>query len=142
MGEVRDAQLGDVPAIRPQLLQMGYTDEELGDVEGRLPQVVSSPANRLLVAVDGADVVGLAGLVVSQSIQQPGRSCLLSVIVTREDRRRQGIGATLMAASETAARDAGCCRIELTTLHDNHGAHALFRQAGSVETGLRFKKTF
>ena len=81
--EVRDAQLGDVAAIRPLLLQMGYTDDELGDVEGRLPQVVSSPTNRLLVAVDGADVVGLAGLVISQSIQQPGQSCLLSVIVTR-----------------------------------------------------------
>ena len=142
MVEIRDAQLGDVAAIRPLLLQMGYTDDELGDVEGRLPQVVSSPTNRLLVAVDGADVVGLAGLVVSQSIQQPGPSCLLSVIVTREDRRRQGIGAALMAASETAARDAGCSRIELTTLHDNHGAHALFRRAGYVETGLRFKKTF
>ena len=47
-----------------------------------------------------------------------------------------------MAASETAARDAGCYRIELTMLHDNQGAHALFRRAGYVETGLRFKKTF
>ena len=142
MVEIRDAQLGDVAAIHPLLLQMGYTDDELGDVEGRLPQFVSSPTNRLLVAVDGADVVGLAGLVVSQSIQQPGPSCLLSVIVTREDRRRQGIGAALMAASETAAREAGCYRIELTTLHDNHSAHALFRRAGYVETGSRFKKTF
>ena len=128
--------------IRPLLLQMGYTDGELGDVEGRLPQILSSPTNRLLVAVDWADVVGLASLVFSQSIQQPGLSCLLSVIVTREDRRREGIGGALMAASEAAARDAGCYRIELTTLHDHHGAQALFRRSGYLETGLRFKKTF
>lgn len=33
-------------------------------------------------------------------------------------------------------------RIELTTVHENDVAHAAYRKAGNVETGLRFKKAF
>ena len=62
--------------------------------------------------------------------------------MTDVDRRRQGIATELLAASEEAAKRAGCFRIELTTVHENDVAHAAYRKAGYVETGLRFKKVY
>lgn len=139
---IRDAREADEAAVRVLLEQMGYSPSELGDLHGRFPRLLESGEHRILLAVDGGAIVGLACLVFSQSIEQPAPNCRLNVIVTDVDRRREGIATAMLKAAETAAQRAGCYRIELTSAHDNVGAHAAYRSAGYVETGLRFKKVF
>lgn len=106
--DIGDAVSDDEGEIRGLLAQMGYSLAELADLHVRLARILESGLNRVLVAVEGANVVGVASLVFSQSIEHPAPNCRLSAIVTDADRRRQGIATELLAASEEAAKRAGC----------------------------------
>jgi GNAT superfamily N-acetyltransferase len=60
----------------------------------------------LLVAQDARGVCGTVQLVLKQPENQPHRADLAKMLVHRRA-RRQGLGAALMRAAETAARDCG-----------------------------------
>jgi len=51
--------------------------------------------------------------------------------------RRAGLGATLLAAAEHAARASGATRITLEVATDNAAARALYAAAGYARAGLR-----
>ena len=51
-------------------------------------------------------------------------------IVVRNDHRRRGIAAALLAAAEQAACKRGCCKLTLEVLSNNAGAMACYRQYG------------
>ena len=51
-------------------------------------------------------------------------------IVTRADRRGQGIGQALLAWAEQRARELGCCKLTLEVLSNNHKAMAAYELAG------------
>jgi GNAT superfamily N-acetyltransferase len=60
----------------------------------------------LLIAEDARGVCGTVQLVLKQPENQPHRADLAKMLVHRRA-RRQGLGAALMRAAETAARDCG-----------------------------------
>ncbi len=79
-----------------------------------------------LVAVDGDQVVGTCRLVFSGSRARLGRLAVL------RSRRREGLGAALLAEADRRARAAGAKRIDL---HAQLVARELYLRAGYIERG-------
>src|SRR3984893_3028657 len=68
----------------------------------------------LLVAEDASGVVGTVQLVLDQPENQPHRADVSKMLVHRRA-RRQGLGAALLRAAETVARDCGKSLLVLDT---------------------------
>jgi GNAT superfamily N-acetyltransferase len=136
---IRDARPGDSPAIARLLDQLGYPSSA-EQVLRRLERLRRSGSDRVFVAELGAEVVGLASLHVSRSLESDGDAGKVSAIVVDERHRRRGIGEALMDAVEVEARARGCILLYLTTAERRKDAHAFYQRIGLEETGRRFAK--
>jgi len=87
----------------------------------------------LLVARDELGVCGTVQLNLDQPENQPHRADLAKMLVHRRARRR-GLGAELMRAAESAARDAGKTLLVLDTVTDSD-ASRLYERLGWVRVG-------
>jgi GNAT superfamily N-acetyltransferase len=136
---IRDATRGDANAIARLLDQLGYaTDADA--VSRRLTRLEASESDRLFVAELDGQVVGLAGIHVSPSVEYDEDAAKISALVVDEAHRRRGIAAALVRRVEEEARARGCCVLFLTTAERRKDAHAFYRRAGLEETGRRFAK--
>lgn len=89
----------------------------------------------LLVAQDeGGEIVGTVQLVLAQPDNQPHRADVAKMLVHRKARRR-GIAQRLMAAVETAAREAGKTVLVLDTVTGGD-AERLYERAGWQRVGV------
>jgi predicted GNAT family N-acyltransferase len=79
-----------------------------------------------LVAVDEGEVVGTCRLVMHGSRARLGRLAVM------HSRRREGLGAALLAEADRAAREAGA---DLIDLHAQLPARELYLRDGYVERG-------
>ena len=95
-------------------------------------QGVSAGERALLVAEDARGVCGTVQLVLDQPENQPHRADLSKLLVHR--RARQGLGAALMRAAETTARECGKTLLVLDTA--NGEAERLYERSGWVRVGV------
>ena len=136
---IRDVTVSDSPALARLLAQLGYP-AGVAQVARRLARLEASAADRLLVAEVDGEVVGLASLHVSPSLEYDGDAGKVSALVVDERYRRRGIGEALLRSVEAAARERGCVLLFLTTAERRKDAHAFYRRVGLAETGRRFAK--
>jgi len=87
----------------------------------------------LLVAEDEAGICGTVQLILDLPDNQPHRADLAKMLVHRRA-RRQGLGAKLMAAAESAARDAHRTLLVLDAVTGGDGAR-LYERLGWVRVG-------
>jgi len=80
---------------------------------------------RWIEIIEEGELLGVAALCRWQS----GR-VVVSSVATHSDRRGQGIGKKVMAASLTAARELGEELLSLGVMHTNESAHRLYRSMG------------
>jgi GNAT superfamily N-acetyltransferase len=135
---VRDALSADAEAIADLLGQLGYPTEP-GAVESRLERLIIV-GDRVVVAELEDQVVGLAHLHVSPSIEYERPAAKLSALVVDESHRGAGIGRALVEAMESEARARRCALLFLTTAAHREDAHDFYRHLGLEETGRRFGK--
>lgn len=93
---------------------------------------VATGSRALLVAEDGAGIVGTVQLVLDQPDNQPHRADLCKMLVHRRS-RRQGTGAALMRAAEALARECGKTLLVLDTA--NPDAERLYEREGWQRVG-------
>jgi GNAT superfamily N-acetyltransferase len=136
---IRDACPGDAPTLAILIGQLGYPTS-VEAVARRMERLRSSNADRLVVAELDGEVVGLASLHTSLSVEYDAPAAKLSAIIVDELHRRRGIGEALVVAMEAEARQRGCSLIFLTTAERRKDAHAFYRRSGFEETGRRFAK--
>ncbi|MFH0816292.1 MAG: GNAT family N-acetyltransferase [Methanobacteriota archaeon] len=86
-------------------------------------------AENVFLAVDGAAVVGMAGL------EKSGDGWLVEPAVVARDRRRGGIGRTLLAAVVKAARERRLNSLCVKPVARNASAISFFRDAGFDKLG-------
>lgn len=86
----------------------------------------------LLVAQEGATILGTVHLVLAQPDNQPHRADLCKMLVLRGARKR-GVGAALMDAAEAAARQAGKTLLVLDT--SSAEAERLYERMGWTRVG-------
>ena len=100
----------------------------------RVAKGVESGERALLVAEDARGVCGTVQLVLDQPENQPHRADLAKMLVhTRA--RRQGLGAALMRAAETTARECGKTLLVLDAVTDGDAAR-LYERIGWERVGV------
>ncbi|MGI5448408.1 GNAT family N-acetyltransferase [Streptomyces sp. CA-243310] len=67
-----------------------------------------------------------------------GRILFVDDLVTDPDRRSGGIGALLLTALKSRAREEGCVRVELDSGVTNQGAHRFYHRHGLTIGALHF----
>ncbi len=99
----------------------------------RVAAAVVKEERALLLAEDGEGVVGTVQLILDQPENQPHRADLSKMLVHPRS-RRQGLGAALLRAAETLARD---CRKSLLVLDTASGdAERLYSKLGWQRCGV------
>jgi ribosomal protein S18 acetylase RimI-like enzyme len=136
---IRDARADDGPAIASLLGQLGHETEPRA-VPPRLERLVIV-GDRVVVAVIDNEVVGLAQLHASPTIEHERPAAKISALVVDESHRGEGIGRALVEAMEAEARARRCVLLFLTTAARREDAQAFYRRVGLEETGTRFTKT-
>jgi GNAT superfamily N-acetyltransferase len=136
---VRDATAADAVAVARLLDQLGYPAEP-DSVAPRLERL-AIVGDRVVVALLGDEVVGLAHLQVSPTIEYDQPAGKIGALVVDEAHRGEGVGRALVDALEDEARARGCVVMFLTTNVRRTDAHEFYRRVGLEETGKRFTKS-
>ena len=136
---IRDARLEDSASIAALLGQLGYPTHAEA-VAARVERLLAA-ADRLVVAEVDGEVVGLADVHVSPSLEHDRPAAKLAALVVDERHRGGGIGRALVAAMEAEARAWGCEVLFLTTAERRADAHAFYERVGLAYTGRRYAKT-
>lgn len=111
----------------------GFSDDEgRAFWRSQLPDIAGG-GRRLLVAEDGARLVGTAMLAFAHQPNAPHRAEIGKMLVL-SSARRQGVGRRLLAAAEAAAREAGRTLLLLDTETGSAG-DLLYRSLGWTEVG-------
>ena len=95
---------------------------------------VAAGERALLVADDSRGLCGTVQLVLDQPENQPHRADLSKMLVARRA-RRQGLGAALMRAAETTARECGKTLLVLDTITGGE-AERLYERLGWERVGV------
>ncbi len=94
---------------------------------------VANGERALLIAEDAQGICGTVQLVLGLPENQPHRADLVKMLVARRA-RRQGLGAALMRAAETAARECGRTLLVLDAVTGGDGAR-LYERLGWTKVG-------
>jgi aminoglycoside 6'-N-acetyltransferase I len=108
----------------------GLFDNPVDPVQARA--FLANPMNEIVLALDGAEVVGFASGTVLQHPDKPP-SMFVNEVGVRDDWLRRGIGKAVTQALIDHARARGCQGIWLGTEPDNVAALALYRSLGGEE---------
>jgi GNAT superfamily N-acetyltransferase len=135
----RDATTADADAVARLLGQLGYPAGP-DEVSPRLERL-GIVGDRVLVAELGDEVIALAHLQVTPTIEYDRPAAKIGALVVDESHRGEGVGRALVEALEQEARARGCVVMFLTTSARRTDAHEFYRRVGLEETGKRFTKS-
>ena len=125
---VRSARSEDAPALAILAGQLGYP-ASCEELSARLPEVAANPDAMILVAGESDDVQGWIHVELKRSLLAPLAAQVMALVVD-ERRRREGIGAALLAAGEAWARERGCHSMLVGTRVTREHAHRFYRREG------------
>ena len=138
---VRDATPGDATGIVPLLDALGYpADRETIAVRLNALRLVD-PAGRVLVAVEGDQVVGFATLHSTPVLHRATGVGRITGIAVRPSVQGRGVGRELLRAAEGHFRAQGLERIEVTSGPTHQAAYQFYRRLGYLDQGVRFAKS-
>lgn len=142
---IRDAALGDVPAIIALLVddKLGSTRETPGDLapyRAAFHAIDADPNQRLIVAERDGQVVATLQFTVIPGLSQRGltRAQVEAVRVAKSE-RGNGLGTVLMRWSIDEARRRGCGLVQLTSNQARPDAHRFYERLGFAKTHAGFK---
>ena len=143
----REATQADLPAIVALL-----ADDVLGKArdfsvvddayERAFADIDADPRNLLIVADEGADVVGCMQITYIPGLGRHGAErAQLEAVRVRSDKRGHGVGAQLFTWAIEQARNRGCALVQLTTDKSRVDAHRLYSRLGFVASHEGLKLT-
>jgi GNAT superfamily N-acetyltransferase len=131
---IRQAVEQDVEAISRLLGEVeayyGGDNEPADETQVRVALFDEPVSATVLLAVDGATVVGLASFSRLWPAAGADTSMYLKELFVAETARRRGVGAQLLDAVKEAAEMAGCSRLEWTGDTDNPAALGFYKKLG------------
>lgn len=110
-----------------------FTHDRAVEFWSRVAQAVAAGKRALLIARDEVGICGTVQLILDLPENQPHRADLVKVLVHRRARRR-GLGAELMRAAESMARDCGKTLLVLDGVTDGDAAR-LYERLDWVRVG-------
>ncbi len=136
---VRDVEDGDCAALVSLLTELGYPHEPHFVAE-KIEQLQNKPQDRIIVAVHGSEIVGLASLHIIPMLHLSGNVCRVTSLVVSHKHRRKHIGERLLKTAEAYAKIHDCVKVEITSGDQRSDAHAFYQQVGYQEVSRRFIK--
>jgi ribosomal protein S18 acetylase RimI-like enzyme len=137
--EIRSARRDDAQAIAGLLGELGYP-ASAGEVRSRLDRLLGHSDRDVLVTESAGELVGVAAYQVITLLERSRYHCRLTTLAVRSDHRRRGIARKLVAAVESAAREADCFRLEVTTQVRRKEALAFYEANGFTQRPHRLVK--
>jgi len=139
-GSIRLARSTDASVIASLLGELGYPTSA-DDTEARLERLLEHEDAGALVYELAGEAVGLAAYQLIYLLERSQPQCRVTALVVRSQERRRGVAASLIAAVESVAREAGCFRLEVTTQPQRDDALAFYAAHGFDERPRRLVKT-
>jgi len=136
---IRTAVQADSSAIALLMAELGYPANK-EEVDRRLEQTSTSPADLVLVAETGQQMTAMASIHFMLYFHRGETLCKITSFVVKDGYRGQGIGSALLAHIERFARERGCHRMELTSAEGRTEAHAFYEGKGYRKAGFKFYK--
>jgi GNAT superfamily N-acetyltransferase len=137
--DLRPPRAGDGSQIQTLLAQLGY-DIRLDVIEARINALAHTPADRILLAADQSQILGLIALHWTAFLQADRPIARITTMVVHEAARGQGIGRSLVEAAATLATQAGCGILELTTALHRTDARAFYETIGFTFSSWRMSR--
>jgi GNAT superfamily N-acetyltransferase len=128
----REAVAADAAAVAGLLTELGYP-QSADRVRGRVSWWRPDESNAVFVWDARGDVLGVVAVHVLPLFEVDGQLGRVLTLVVSDRAQGQGIGAALMAAAETFARDRGAVVMEVMSSRHRADAHAFYRRLGYVD---------
>jgi GNAT superfamily N-acetyltransferase len=125
---IRRATEADTGSVAALCAELGYP-VDAGVVGERVGAVLASPADLLLVAVDGGNVIGWLQAHAATVIETGFRVEITGLVVSG-NARRLGAGRALVAAAENWAQGLGAIAVVVRTDVRREGSHAFYPAVG------------
>jgi GNAT superfamily N-acetyltransferase len=136
---IREATLEDASSIAALMTTLGYpTNPE--QMEGRLWALLANPEYQTIVAVSSVEVVGMIGLHHARGYEFDGPYVRIVALSVLPDEIGAGVGRSLIAAAEQAARDRAAVKLIVSSSSYRESAHRFYEARGFVQTGIRLVK--
>jgi ribosomal protein S18 acetylase RimI-like enzyme len=126
VGRVTEADDALAAAVARLVPQLSPKRQAAGLAE--LAELVATPGTSLIVARDGADVLGMLTLIVYRV--PTGVRAWIHDVVVDETARGRGVGEALAREALPLAESAGAVSVELTTRQEREAANRLYRRLG------------
>jgi GNAT superfamily N-acetyltransferase len=137
--KIRQADESDAEALALLVAERGFDyPTEISLVRERLSDLMSA-GDFILVAVYDSKIIGMALLHRTHFLHRSPDGRIVSLVIS-ETYRSRGIGARLIEAAESAFRNWGCGRVEVTSGAARAAAHKFYVRAGYSEQPKRFIK--
>jgi len=136
---IRDAHRSDSKVIAGLLGELGYPTTPLF-VMRKLDELNDEAKTKVVVAVAGSQVVGVASIHIVPLFHQEGNVCRITAIVVSEKQRKKGIGTRLIEYAEDYAHSHRCIKVEITSGDQRTAAHQFYHRVGYKEVSRRFIK--
>ena len=126
VGRVTEADDALAAAVARLVPQLSPKRQAAGLAE--LEELVATRGTSLIVARDGADVLGMLTLIVYRV--PTGVRAWIHDVVVDETARGRGVGEALAREALHLAESAGAISVELTTRQEREAANRLYRRLG------------
>ena len=124
-------ELFEPPGIKPD----DYTRER---AQVGFQRYVEDKSGDVLLAKEGATLVGLASVYVDIPSIRFGTRCWLEDLVVTSTQRSTGVGRRLLEAATGWARERGCTHLELDSGNARQDAHRFYLEQGMEQQSLVF----
>lgn len=142
---VREASPEDVPAVLGLLGDLGRPGpagrSEAEEFERMVEGYIADGDKRVLVAVVGGRVVGMASVLLLPRLNHVTRELYVPELVVSRRYRRRGIGRALVGHCVGLAAENGCHRLRLESGNRRTDSHKFYRDLGFEQSALSFSKS-
>lgn len=136
---IRNAMVDDAEPVGKLITELGYPTAT-AEMTERLSTILNDPNYVTLVAVQDADVLGVAGATLSWYYEKDGIYSRLAVLAVSSTARGLGIGRQLVEAIERWSASKGAREVFVNSGFHRGDAHSFYERCGYSRTGFRFVK--
>ena len=141
---VREASPDDVPAVLGLLGDLGRPGpagrSEAEEFERMVEGYIADGDKRVLVALVGGRVVGMASILLLPRLNHVTRELYVPELVVSRQYRRRGLGKALVGRCTRIAAENGCHRMRLESGNRRTDSHRFYRDLGFEQSALSFSK--
>jgi GNAT superfamily N-acetyltransferase len=140
---VRDAGIADAQVVVALIRELGEMDGDYAglDVED-VKQFLDIPANTILLAEEGDQVLGLLSYTVSFDLWHAGNCCLIRELIIHSGSRQKGLGGLLLEEVFRRAERDGWIEVSVSTGLNNSPAIAFYKKHGMTDEAVLLERHF